>query len=55
VYMRADDGLHHAFQLHTLTLSTRGVTHVTSFFDVSLFPIFGLPEVLPAGQRRQSG
>jgi RNA polymerase sigma-70 factor, ECF subfamily len=50
VYMRDDDGVHRAFQLHTLTLGKDKVTHVTSFFDVSLFPFFGLPEVLPVNR-----
>jgi RNA polymerase sigma-70 factor (ECF subfamily) len=52
VYMRAPDGVHRAFQLHTLTLGGSAVTHVTSFFDVSLFKFFQLPDALPAQQQR---
>jgi RNA polymerase sigma-70 factor, ECF subfamily len=55
VYMRAADGVHRAFQLHTLTLGESAVTHVTSFFDVRLFPIFGLPEALPPQPVRRPG
>jgi RNA polymerase sigma-70 factor, ECF subfamily len=43
VYMRGDDGMHRAFQLHVLSLSGDRVAHVVSFFDVTLFPAFGLP------------
>jgi RNA polymerase sigma-70 factor (ECF subfamily) len=41
-----DDDVHRAFKLEVLTLSTAGVTHTVSFFDVSLFPAFGLPDHL---------
>jgi RNA polymerase sigma-70 factor (ECF subfamily) len=33
----------HAFQLQVLTLGPAGITHVTAFFDLTLFPTFGLP------------
>ncbi len=36
-----------AFQLHVVTLSDSGISHVTAFFDLTLFPTFGLPETLP--------
>jgi RNA polymerase sigma-70 factor (ECF subfamily) len=42
-YMRSADGVHRPFKLEVLTLSPAGVTHTVSFFDVSLFPRFGLP------------
>jgi RNA polymerase sigma-70 factor (ECF subfamily) len=47
VYMRADDGIHRAFQLHVLSVAGDRVTHVVSFFDLTLFSAFGLPESLP--------
>lgn len=36
------------FQLHVLTLTPAGVSHVVSFFDTRLFAKFGLPESLEA-------
>lgn len=44
MYMRGDDGDHHAFQLHVLSVTGSNVAHVSSFFDVSLFSYFGLPQ-----------
>jgi len=49
LYMRGDDGVHRAFQLHVLHLNGPAVDHVVAFFDTSLFGLFGLPDVLPAG------
>jgi RNA polymerase sigma-70 factor (ECF subfamily) len=46
VYMRDHEGVHRAFQLQQLTLGPTGVSHVTAFFDTSLFAAFGLPETL---------
>jgi RNA polymerase sigma-70 factor, ECF subfamily len=48
LYMRGDDGVYRPFNLPVLSVSAGGVTHVSSFFDVRLFPLFGLPESLPA-------
>ncbi len=31
-----------------MTMSARGISHVTAFFDLTLFPTFGLPVTLPA-------
>ena len=42
-----EDGEHRAFQLHVLQLSGGQIDHVVSFFDTTLMPLFGLPEVLP--------
>ena len=50
LYMRADDGVHRAFQLQVLTLTPGGVSHVGCFFDVTLFETFGLPPTQPARQ-----
>ncbi len=47
LYMRGDDGRHHAFQIQLPTIGEGGVTHVVAFFELSLFARFGLPEVLP--------
>jgi RNA polymerase sigma-70 factor (ECF subfamily) len=46
LYMRGGDGVHRAFHLQVLDLAEGGVAHVAAFFDVSLFPRFGLPAVL---------
>jgi RNA polymerase sigma-70 factor (ECF subfamily) len=50
LYMRGDDGLHHAFQIQALTVTATGVSHVASFFELSLFDTFGLPHTLPEPQ-----
>jgi RNA polymerase sigma-70 factor, ECF subfamily len=50
LYMRGEDGVYRPFNLPVLTLGPEGVTHVSSFFDLSLFDTFGLPESLPADQ-----
>jgi RNA polymerase sigma-70 factor (ECF subfamily) len=47
LYMRGEDGRHHAFQIQVPTLTEQGVSHVVAFFEVNLFERFGLPEVLP--------
>jgi RNA polymerase sigma-70 factor (ECF subfamily) len=47
MYMLGGDGAWRPFQLHVLTLSPAGIAHVVAFFDLSLFPTFGLPESLP--------
>jgi len=46
LYMLADDGRHHAFQLQQLTVRDGLVAHVTAWFGPGLFEKFGLPEVL---------
>lgn len=48
LYIRRADGIRHAFHLQVLTLSRSGVAHVGAFFDLSLFPLFGLPLVHPS-------
>jgi RNA polymerase sigma-70 factor, ECF subfamily len=48
LYMRGDDGVHRAFQLHVLHLRGPAVDHVVAFFGTSLFAKFGLPDALPA-------
>jgi RNA polymerase sigma-70 factor (ECF subfamily) len=49
LYMRDPDGGYRAFQLQVLSLGPVGVSHVVVFFDLSLFPKFGLPSTQPAG------
>ena len=46
LYMKQPDGSHHAFQLQVLTVTNKGVSHVSTFFDLTLFDTFGLPEVI---------
>ena len=48
MYMRGDDGVHRAFQLHVVHLKGAAVDHVVAFFDTSLFAKFGLPDAVPA-------
>ncbi len=47
LYMRGEDGRHHAFHVQVPTLTERGFSHVVAFFELSLFDRFGLPRVLP--------
>ena len=49
LYMRGEDGVHRAFQLHVVHMKGVTIDHVVAFFDESLFGVFGLPDVLPAG------
>jgi RNA polymerase sigma-70 factor, ECF subfamily len=46
MYLR-DDHAYQPLQLHVLTVSASGISHVAAFFDLSLFPTFGLPATLP--------
>jgi RNA polymerase sigma-70 factor (ECF subfamily) len=46
LYMKQADGSHQAFQIQVLTLTDKGVSHVSTFFDTTLFAQFGLPEVV---------
>jgi RNA polymerase sigma-70 factor (ECF subfamily) len=48
MYILADDGSWQAFQLQVLTLNGTEISHVTVFFDLTLFATFGLPATLPA-------
>jgi RNA polymerase sigma-70 factor, ECF subfamily len=50
LYMMQPDGTHQAFQLQVLTLTAKGVAHVSVFFDTALFAQFGLPEVVSRDQ-----
>ncbi len=47
LYMRGPDGVHRAFQIQQLTVDGDRVAHVVSYFDLGLFPRFGLPAELP--------
>jgi len=47
LYMRHADGIWRAFQLQVVTLTAAGISHMTVFFDLSLFPTFGLPMTWP--------
>ncbi len=52
MYMVQGDGDFHPFQLQVLQLSAGRLGHVTAFFDRALFPLFGLPDWLPARRVR---
>jgi RNA polymerase sigma-70 factor (ECF subfamily) len=47
LYMKQPDGSHQAFQIQVLTLTDTGVSHVSTFFDTTLFAQFGMPEMAP--------
>lgn len=47
-YLRGADGAFHAFNLQVLTFTGDEVTHVATFLDPGLFPVFGLPSTVPA-------
>jgi RNA polymerase sigma-70 factor (ECF subfamily) len=47
LYMRDPaTNAHRAFQIQVLTLSAAGVAHAVVFFDLTLFDMFGLPQLL---------
>ncbi|MGH8894212.1 MAG: sigma-70 family RNA polymerase sigma factor [Actinomycetes bacterium] len=50
MYIRTKDGGWTAFQLNVVTLTPAGISHVTAFFDLSLFAMFGLPMTLDADE-----
>ncbi|WP_258952167.1 sigma-70 family RNA polymerase sigma factor [Lentzea californiensis] len=43
LYLRAGDGVFRQFNLQVLEVGSDRITRVSSFFDLSLFPRFGLP------------
>ncbi|MEU0878500.1 sigma-70 family RNA polymerase sigma factor [Lentzea sp. NPDC005914] len=43
LYLREEDGVFRPFNLQVLEVGNDRITHVSSFFDLSLFPKFGLP------------
>jgi RNA polymerase sigma-70 factor, ECF subfamily len=47
-YRLGPDGRHHAHAVQVLTVSDAGIAHIVSFNQPGLFPVFGLPPVLPA-------
>jgi RNA polymerase sigma-70 factor (ECF subfamily) len=51
LYMR-DGDVYRAFQLQVVSIGAAGVNHVAAFFNLDLFPTFGLPEAQPAQPRR---
>ncbi|WP_092623445.1 sigma-70 family RNA polymerase sigma factor [Jiangella sp. DSM 45060] len=46
-YLRGDDDVYRPFAVQVVSAGPTGLTHIAQFFDVSLFPRFGLPDVLP--------
>ncbi|MCI2416374.1 sigma-70 family RNA polymerase sigma factor [Saccharopolyspora sp. K220] len=47
VYMREPDGEFRPFHLQVLDFEGAAIKHTVAFFDVSLFPAFGLPDIYP--------
>jgi RNA polymerase sigma-70 factor (ECF subfamily) len=48
LYLRGEDGVHRAFQLHVVHMRGQVIDHVVAFFDTSLFALCGLPDIAPA-------
>ena len=48
VYLRGDDGVFRAYQIQVLRTDGHQVGHAVVWFDLDLFPSFGLPMVHPA-------
>ncbi|MGP4016269.1 sigma-70 family RNA polymerase sigma factor [Saccharopolyspora sp. 5N708] len=48
VYMREPDGVFRPFHLQVLDLEGAAVKHTVAFFDVDMFPAFGLPTTYPS-------
>lgn len=46
MYILQPDGAFHPFQLQVLELANGGIRHVVAFFDLRLFPLFGLPPIV---------
>lgn len=49
LYLRDDDGVHRPFHLQVLEIRNGAVAHTVAFFDITLFPLFGLPTTAGAG------
>jgi RNA polymerase sigma-70 factor, ECF subfamily len=47
-YLLGRDGRHHAHAVQVLTAGDAGIAHIVSFNQPELFPVFALPQVLPA-------
>jgi RNA polymerase sigma-70 factor, ECF subfamily len=47
-YLVGRDGRHHAHAVQVLAVGDAGIAHIVSFIQPELFPVFGLPQVLPA-------
>lgn len=45
-YLRGADGRWHAQDIHVLTLTAAGVSHIRVFLDPALFELFALPQTL---------
>ena len=45
-YLRGEDGRWHAQDIHVLTITPEGVSHIRVFLDSTLFEVFGLPQTL---------
>ncbi|GAA2050999.1 sigma-70 family RNA polymerase sigma factor [Catenulispora yoronensis] len=46
-YQLEDDGMLHAHAINAITVTRRGISRIDAFLDAELFPVFGLPLVLP--------
>jgi len=55
LYLRGADGAFHPFSLQVLTFTGDVVTHVATFLDLALFPVFGLPPILHGDTTQGAG
>ncbi len=46
MYILTEENVYLPFQLQVLELRDGAVAHVTAFFDLALFPLFGLPDAV---------
>jgi len=46
MYILTEETVFLPFQLQVLELRDGAVAHVTAFFDLALFPLFGLPDAI---------
>ena len=47
LYLRRDDGRHHAHSVHVFSVTGGGISWIAAFAEPGLFPTFGLPPIFP--------
>jgi RNA polymerase sigma-70 factor (ECF subfamily) len=53
-YVRDEDGIHRAAAIQVLDVVDGQIAHIAVFFDLTLFALFGLPDVLDADEAGRS-
>ncbi len=54
LYLRRDDGCHHAHSVHVFSATGGGISWIAAFAEPGLFATFGLPPIFPA-ERNEPG